>query len=103
MAGMDLPFRAVRSQAAAAIDLIVQVERQRDGGRRITQVTEVCGMEGDIVLLNDIFHFNIDGEGSDGRLRGHYKAIRSRPAFQSRITYFGLDRTWTAALDEAEV
>ncbi len=103
MGSMGLPLSAVRTQIVSAVDLIVQVERQRDGGRRVTQVTEVCGMEGDIVLLNDIFHFNIDGEGSDGRLRGHYKAIRSRPAFQSRITYFGLDRAWTSALDEAEV
>ena len=58
-------------------------------------------MEGDIVLLNDIFKFNIDGEGSDGRLRGHYKTVQARPAFQSRISYFGLDRAWTAAMDEA--
>ncbi len=103
MGSMGLPLSAIRTQIVSAVDLIVQVERQRDGGRRVTQVTEVCGMEGDIVLLNDIFHFNIDGEGSDGRLRGHYKAIRSRPAFQSRITYFGLDRAWAAALDDAEV
>ena len=103
MGSMGLPLSAIRTQIVSAVDLILQVERQRDGGRRVTQVTEVCGMEGDIVLLNDIFHFNIDGEGSDGRLRGHYAAIRSRPAFQSRITYFGLDRAWAAALDDAEV
>jgi len=103
MGSMGLPLSAIRTQIVSAVDLIVQVERQRDGGRRIIQVTEVCGMEGDIVLLNDIFHFNIDGEGSDGRLRGHYKSIRSRPAFQSRISYFGLDRAWTAALDESEI
>jgi pilus assembly protein CpaF len=60
-------------------------------------------MEGDIVLLNDIFRYQIDGEGSDGRLRGHYETVRARPAFQARISYFGLDRAWAAAMDEAEV
>src|ERR1700742_153780 len=55
MGSMGLPLSAIRTQIVSAVDIIVQVERQRDGGRRITQVTEVCGMEGDIVLLNDIF------------------------------------------------
>ena len=100
MGSMGLPLTAIRTQIVSAVDLIVQVERQRDGGRRVTQVTEVCGMEGDIVLLNDIFKFHIDGEGSDGRLRGHYKTVHARPAFANRITYFGLDRAWAAALDE---
>jgi pilus assembly protein CpaF len=101
MGSMGLPLSAIRTQIVSAVDLIVQVERQRDGGRRVTQVTEVCGMEGDIVLLNDIFKFQIDGEGSDGRLRGHYKTVHARPAFQSRITYFGLDRAWASAMEEA--
>ena len=103
MGSMGLPLQAIRTQIVSAVDLILQVERQRDGGRRVTQVTEVCGMEGDIVLLNDIFHFNIDGEGSDGRLHGHYSTMRSRPAFQARISYYGLDRAWIAALDEADI
>jgi pilus assembly protein CpaF len=102
MGSMGLPLSAIRTQIVSAVDLIVQVERQRDGGRRVTQVTEVCGMEGDIVLLNDIFRFNIDGEGSDGRLRGHYKAVRSRPFFAPRLAYFGLERTWTEAMAGAE-
>ncbi len=103
MGSMGLPLGAIRTQIVSAVDIILQVERQRDGGRRVTQVTEVCGMEGDIVLLNDIFRFQIDGEGSDGRLRGHYEVVRARPAFQTRISYFGLDRAWAAALDEAEM
>jgi pilus assembly protein CpaF len=60
-------------------------------------------MEGDIVLLNDIFRFQIEGEGSDGRLRGHYDTVRSRPAFQARLSYFGLERAWTQALEEAGI
>jgi pilus assembly protein CpaF len=55
MAGMDLPLRAIREQASSAIDLIVQIARQRDGGRRVTQITEVCGMEGEVFRLQDIF------------------------------------------------
>jgi pilus assembly protein CpaF len=82
--------------------MIVQVERQRDGRRRVTQVTEVCGSEGDVVLLNDIFQFVVEGEGSDGALVGRYKVIRARPGFQVRLNYFRLDRAWTAALEEVE-
>ncbi len=102
MGSMGLPLGAIRTQIVSAVDLIVQVERQRDGGRRITQVTEICGMEGDIVLLNDIFKFEIENEGSDGRLSGRYHSIRSRPAFQSRLNYFRLDRAWTAAMEATD-
>src|SRR6202030_1459292 len=55
MGNMGLPSKAIRTQIVSAIDIIVQVERQRDGGRRITQVSEVCGMEGDVITINDIF------------------------------------------------
>ena len=83
MGSMGLPLGAIRTQIVSAVDMIVQVERQRDGGRRITQVTEVCGMEGDVVLLNDIFKFEMDGESSEGRIKGRYHSIRSRPGFQA--------------------
>ncbi len=102
MGNMGLPARAIRTQIVGAIDMIVQVERQRDGGRRVTQVTEVCGMEGEVVIMNDIFFFEVDGEGLDGRLRGHYRASRARPSFHDRLSYFGLERAWIAALDDAE-
>ncbi len=101
MGSLGLPMSAIRTQIVSAVDLILQTERQRDGGRRVTQVTEVCGMEGEVVLMNDIFRFQIDGEGSDGRLRGHYLVQRSRPAFQSRLNYFRLDRAWDDAMEEA--
>ena len=101
MGNMGLPSRAIRTQIVGAIDLIVQVERQRDGGRRITQVTEMCGMEGDVILMNDIFQFEIDGEGPEGKLFGRYKVSRARPACYSRLVYFGYDREWMTALEEA--
>jgi pilus assembly protein CpaF len=102
MGHMGLPAGAIRQQIVGAIDLIVQVERQRDGGRRVIQVTEVCGMEGDVITLNDIFQFEVLGEGSDGRLFGKYHVSRVPPSFMKRLSYFGLDRAWRAALEEAE-
>jgi pilus assembly protein CpaF len=101
MGNMGLPSRAIRVQIVSAVNLIVQVERQRDGGRRVTQVTEICGMEGDVVLMNDIFQFVMDGENHEGRIVGHYKVSKARPACYGRLTYFGYDREWMAALDEA--
>jgi pilus assembly protein CpaF len=102
MGNMGLPSKAIRTQIVGAIDLIVQVERQRDGGRRVTQVSEVCGMEGEIITMNDIFQFEVLGEGPDGRLYGRYKVSRVPPSFLRRLAYFGLDRAWKAALEEAE-
>ncbi len=102
MGNMGLPSRAIRTQIVGAIDLLVQVERQRDGGRRLIQVTELCGMEGEIFTLNDIFQFEHEGEDSEGRIRGRYKVSRARAGFISRLAYFGQDRAWAAALEEAE-
>ncbi len=102
MGNMGLPSRAIRTQIVGAIDLIIQVERQRDGGRRVTQVTEVCGMEGDVITLNDIFQFEVLGEGSDGRLFGRYRVSRVPPGFMRRLSYFGLDRAWKAALQDEQ-
>jgi pilus assembly protein CpaF len=101
MGNMGLPSRAIRTQIAGAVDIIVQVERQRDGGRRITQVTEICGMEGDVITINDVFKFEIQGEGADGKLIGHYKVSRVPPAGRHRLAHFGLEEHWHAALEEA--
>ena len=98
MGSMGLPSQAIRSQIVSSVDLIVQVERHRDGGRRITQVTEICGIEGDMILMNDIFQFELQGEGPDGRLFGQYRVNRLPPGFQERLAYFGLDRAWAAAI-----
>ena len=79
MGNIGLPTRAIRTQIAGAVDLIVQVERQRDGGRRIRQVTELCGMEGDVIMMNDIFQLEVLGERPDGRLHGRYQVSRTQP------------------------
>jgi pilus assembly protein CpaF len=99
MGNIGLPSKSIRQQIVAAVDIIIQLERQRDGGRRVTQVTEVCGMEGDVVTLNDIFQLEFNGEGPDGRLLSAYKVNITRPAFQERLGYFGLERAWKNALE----
>lgn len=101
MGNLGLPARAIRSQIISAVDIIVQIERQRDGKRRITQVTDVVGMEGDIVTLNDIFKFEVEGEGLDGQVLGTWKVSRARPSFHARLAYFQLERAWNSALEEA--
>ena len=102
MGNMGLPSRAIRTQIVGSIDLIVQVERHRDGGRRVTQVSEVCGMEGETITMNDIFQFEVKGEGADGRLFGDYKVSRLPPGFLTRLAYFGLDKQWRSVLAEAD-
>jgi pilus assembly protein CpaF len=91
MAGMDLPLRAVREQVASAVDVIVQVSRMRDGTRRITHVTEVLGMEGDTVTLQDAFLFDHSaGVDRDGRLLGRALPTGVRPHFLERFAEQGV-------------
>jgi pilus assembly protein CpaF len=91
MAGMDLPLRAIREQVVSAIDLIVQIQRLRDGSRRITHVTEVVGMEGETVVLQDAFLFDYQaGFGPDGRHHGVARATGLRPRFLDRFDEAGI-------------
>ncbi|MFJ6311090.1 CpaF family protein [Pseudarthrobacter oxydans] len=91
MAGMDLPLRAIREQVSSAVDLIVQVTRLRDGSRRVTHVTEVQGMEGDIVTLQDVFLFDYSaGMDSQGRFLGKPIPTGIRPRFLDRFTELGI-------------
>ncbi|MGH2808681.1 MAG: CpaF family protein, partial [Actinomycetota bacterium] len=91
MAGMELTTRAIREQVASAIDLIIHQERMKDGTRRITHVTEVAGMEGDVITLQDIFLFDF-GMGIDehGRFKGHLKATGVRPKFAEKLADLGI-------------
>ncbi|MGN6743894.1 MAG: CpaF family protein, partial [Amnibacterium sp.] len=91
MAGMDLPLRAVREQISAAIDVVVQITRMKDGTRRITQITEVQGMEGDVVTLQDAFAFDYSaGIGPDGRFLGRAVPTGVRPRFVERLAELGV-------------
>lgn len=96
MGAMGLPSAAIRSQIVSSVDLIIQVERHRDGGRRITQVTEVSAFENDKIVLNDLFQFEFEGEKEDGSLFGKYRVNNVPPRFQERLAYFGLDGAWAA-------
>jgi pilus assembly protein CpaF len=98
MAGINLPSKAVRTQIAAALDLIVQVSRMRDGMRRITHVMEVVGMEGDVITTQDLFLYEFEGEDADGKLRGHFRCSGLRPHFTPKAAYFGLDRPLLEAM-----
>ena len=90
MAGMDLPLRAVREQIASAVDIIIQVSRLRDGSRRVTHITEVLGMEGDTVTLQDAFAFEQAGIDLDGHVIGEAKYTGVRPRFTDRFAELGI-------------
>jgi pilus assembly protein CpaF len=98
MAGINLPSKAVRTQIADALDLIIQISRMRDGMRRITSITEVVGMEGDVIVTQDLFTFKFEGVEANGNLRGSFKSAGLRPHFTSKAEYFGLDRTLLEAV-----
>jgi pilus assembly protein CpaF len=96
MAGMDLPIRAIREQVASAVDLIIQLSRLSDGTRRITHITEVVGMEGDIVTLQDLFVFDYRaGQDEHGRYRGGLISTGLRPTFLEELAHHGV----TVSLD----
>jgi pilus assembly protein CpaF len=98
LAGINLPAKAVRTQIAAAIDMIVQVSRMRDGMRRVTNIMEIVGMEGDVITTQELFTYEFEGEGTDGMLRGTFKSSGLRPNFTPKAEYFGLDRALLEAL-----
>lgn len=85
MAGMELPLRAIRQQIAAAIDMIIHVERLRDGSRRVVQCSEILGMEGDMIVMQDIFTFEKMGLSDEGKVVGELKPTGIRPRFSDRI------------------
>jgi pilus assembly protein CpaF len=89
MAGMDLPIKVVRQQVSAAIDLIVQVTRLKDGSRKVTAITEVAGMEGETIVLTDIFRFEQTSITSDGKIVGQLKPTGIRPLFTPRLEAAG--------------
>jgi pilus assembly protein CpaF len=89
MSGMELPVKAIREQVASAVDLFVQVARMKDGTRKITHITEVQGMEGDVVVLQDIFLFKQTGINSEGKIVGQMIPTGIRPKFYDRLVEHG--------------
>ncbi|MFN4088480.1 MAG: CpaF family protein [Alphaproteobacteria bacterium] len=99
MSGVELPARAVRTQIADAVNLIVQISRMRDGMRRVTYVTEIVGMEGDVVVTQDLFNFEFDGLDAGGRMRGRFKCSALRPNFLPRAEQYGFDKQLLEAME----
>ena len=99
MSGVVLPLQAMRQQIASSVDLIVQVSRMRDGGRRVTNITEVVGLEGDTIITQDLFTYEYGQMGSDGKLKGKFRSERIRPRFAPRVSNFGLSAEMDKALE----
>jgi len=102
MANANLPIRAIRGQIVSAIDLLIHIERMRDGVRRVVEVAYVAGLEGDMISMGNLFAFKYLGENSDGTLRGTFEPSPARPRFLSRLEYFGLGTAFLDALNPRE-
>ena len=103
MGGYSLPAKAVREQIAAAVHVIIQASRLRDGSRKITHITEIMGMEGDIITLQDLFTFEYKGEDERGKIIGEHLPTGMRPNFWDKARYFGLEQKLAKALNMGQV
>jgi pilus assembly protein CpaF len=102
MGGFQLPSKTVKEMISTSIDVIIQAARLRDGSRKITQITEVIGMEGDVITTQDIFIYEMTGEDANGRVLGRHRSTGiGRPAFWDRARYFNQEKRLAAALDAA--
>ncbi|MGE0503305.1 MAG: CpaF family protein [Rhizobiaceae bacterium] len=103
MGGFSLPQKTVREIVVGSVDVVIQAARLRDGSRRITHVTEVIGMEGDVIITQDLILYNIKGEDQNGKLIGsHVSTGIGRPAFWDRARYYGEEQRLAAALEAME-
>jgi pilus assembly protein CpaF len=98
MANLNLPLKAIRMQIASALNLVVHVERMWDGIRRVQSVTEIAGMEGDIITARELFTFEYQCQCGDGLIEGTFESTRMRPGFIFRAERYGLDKELLAAL-----
>jgi len=102
MGGYNLPSKTIKEMIVGSIDVVVQAARLRDGSRRITHVTEVLGTEGDTIITQDLFVYDMDGEDADGKIIGKHKSTGiARPAFWDRARYYGKEAELASALDAA--
>ena len=104
MGGFALPSKTIKEMIVGSIDIIVQAARLRDGSRRITHVTEVVGMEGDVIITQDLFLYDIVGEDKDGKIMGQHRSTGiARPHFWDRARYYGEEARLAEALESAEM
>jgi len=103
MGGYALPSRTIREMIVASIDVVIQAARLRDGSRRITHITEVMGMEGDVIITQDLFVYDMVGEDANGKIIGRHRSTGiGRPRFWDRARYYGEETRLAATLDAAE-
>ncbi len=103
MGGFTLPSRTIREMIVTSIDVIIQASRLRDGSRRITHVTEVLGLEGDVIITQDLILYDILGEDANGKIKGRHRSTGiGQPRFWDRARYYGEEERLAAALDRAE-
>jgi pilus assembly protein CpaF len=103
MGGYGLPSKTIREMIVGSVDVIIQAARLRDGSRRITHVTEVVGLEGEVIITQDLFVYEITGEDQHGGVAGRHRSTGiARPRFWDRARYYGLERELAEALDAAE-
>jgi pilus assembly protein CpaF len=103
MGGFSLPVRTIREMIVSSIDVVIHAARLRDGSRKITHITEVVGMEGDVIVTQDLFVFDVTGEDASGRILGHHHATGiGRPRFWDRARYYGEEHRLASTLDAAE-
>jgi len=103
MGGFSLPAKTIREMAVTSIDIIIQAARLRDGSRRITHITEVLGLEGDVPITQDLFVYDMTGEDAQGNIIGRHRSTGiGHPAFWDKARYYGEDKRLTAALDASQ-
>jgi pilus assembly protein CpaF len=104
MGGYSLPSKTIREMIVASVDVVVQAARLRDGSRKITHITEVVGLEGDVIITQDLFVYEMTGEDAQGNLIGAHKSTGiGRPKFWDRARYYGEEQRLAAALDASEI
>ena len=103
MGGFALPSRTIREMIVASVDVVIQAARLRDGSRKITHITEVMGMEGDVIITQDLFVYDMLGEDANGNILGRHRSTGiGHPRFWDRARYYGEEQRLAAALDAAE-
>jgi len=103
MGGFSLPSRTIREMICASVDVVIQAARLRDGSRKITHVTEVMGMEGDVIVTQDVFLYDMEGEDAKGTIIGRHRSTGiGHPRFWDRARYYGEEKNLAAALDASD-
>lgn len=104
MGGFSLPPKTIREMIAGSVDIVVQAARMRDGSRRITHVTEVIGLEGDVIVTQDLIVYEVEGEDANGKIIGKHRSTGiARPKFWDRARYYGMEKQLAEALDAADI